>query len=433
MNAVDPRREKANALASEAERLGRAGQGQAASRLWDQVLALAPDHAGALNHAGASALARGDLTAARDLLGRAVAAQPPLAIAHANHARVLQADGDAEGALAALDRALRLDPAAYPAHFEKAAIYGRLGRARDQSLAYEAGLRLLPPAVAATPEMRALVERASAAVRANKAELGAFLDARLGDLRGGVSARTRGRFDEALDVSLGRKPRQISRPAMFTVPGLPSIAFYEREDFPWAPAAEAFTDRIRAELEGVLADDDRGFVPYVQTRPDEAKGQFAALDRNPDWSAYFLWQHGRRLEDHIARCPATMEMLAGVPQVEVTHRAPAAFFSALKPNTVIPPHNGATNCRLTVHLPLIVPPDCAIRVGNHTRTWTPGELLLFDDTVEHSAWNRSDRLRVVLIFDVWHPALDAGERALIRGALEGIMAFYGEDAPLGEL
>ena len=131
---------------------------------------------------------------------------------------------------------------------------------------------------------------------------------------------------------------------------------------------------IRRELDALLADDGGGFVPYVQTRADEPVGQFAPLDRNPDWSAYFLWHHGRRVEDHIARCPATMAMLEGVPQVEVAQRAPAAFFSALKPRTRIPPHNGATNCRLTVHLPLVIPPGCGIRVGNHTRGWTPGAI-----------------------------------------------------------
>src|SRR5690606_36413904 len=113
--------------------------------------------------------------------------------------------------------------------------------------------------------------------------------------------------------------------------------------------------------------------------------------------------------------------------------APAAFFSALRPGTHIPPHNGATNARLTVHLPLLIPPDCALRVGAHTRRWKMGELLLFDDTIEHEAWNRSPQLRVVLIFDVWNPLLDEAERVLVREALEGIMAYYGQNAPLGEL
>ena len=79
------------------------------------------------------------------------------------------------------------------------------------------------------------------------------------------------------------------------------------------------------------------------------------------------------------------------------------------------------------------PPDCALRVGNHVRTWTPGQVLAFDDTIEHTAWNDSDHLRVVLIFDVWHPLLTATERVLVKETLEGVMAYYGQDAPLGEL
>ena len=35
---------------------------------------------------------------------------------------------------------------------------------------------------------------------------------------------------------------------------------------------------------------------------------------------------------------------------------------------------------------------------------------MFDDTIEHEAWNHSDQLRVVLIFDLWAPALDETDR-----------------------
>ena len=424
---------KADALAAEADRLARSGQAQASARLWDQVLALSPGHAGALNHLGAQALARGDHAQAHALLLQATQGQPPLAIAHANLARVLRARGETDGALRELDKALKLEPSAYAVHFEKAAIYGELGREKDQALAFESALQLMPPSLALTRELQPLVARAQRAVVENKSQLGAFLDARLAPLRAGETSRALGRFDESLDISMGRKPVHVQRPAMFHVPGLPAIAFFDRADFAWAPAVEACTARVRAELEQVLAQDQAGFVPYVQTRPDEPAGQFAPLDYNPDWSAYFLWHHGKRIDAHAARCPDTMAMLELAPQVDVLNRAPAAFFSALKPRTRIPPHHGATNCRLTVHLPLVIPPDCALQVGNHVRPWTPGELLIFDDTIEHAAWNDSDQLRVVLIFDIWHPMLSATERGLVKETLEGIMAYYGHDAPLGEL
>jgi aspartate beta-hydroxylase len=101
------------------------------------------------------------------------------------------------------------------------------------------------------------------------------------------------------------------------------------------------------------------------------------------------------------------------------------MFSLLKPKTRIPPHNGVTNVRLVTHLALIIPEDCGFRVGNDTRQWVPGRAWVFDDTIEHEAWNESDKLRVVLIFDIWHPHLTPPERALITALTAGVNAFSG--------
>ncbi len=72
------------------------------------------------------------------------------------------------------------------------------------------------------------------------------------------------------------------------------------------------------------------------------------------------------------------------------------------------------NCRFVCHLPLIVPPGCGFRVGAETREWRVGELLVFDDSVEHEAWNDSDHDRLVLIFDIWQPELSLEERHQIE-------------------
>jgi aspartyl/asparaginyl beta-hydroxylase (cupin superfamily) len=95
----------------------------------------------------------------------------------------------------------------------------------------------------------------------------------------------------------------------------------------------------------------------------------------------------------------------------------------------IAPHHGFMNARYICHLPLIVPEGCAMRVGSETRTWTPGKACVFDDSVEHEAWNRNpDQLRVVLIFDIWRPELSAEERDFIGGVLQAVDA-YGAGAP----
>src|SRR3546814_11633300 len=100
-------------------------------------------------------------------------------------------------------------------------------------------------------------------------------------------------------------------------------------------------------------------------------------------------------------CPRTEAALALAPQNTVPGRAPVAFFSALKPGTHIPPHNGATNTRLTVHMPLVLPPDCALRVGDETRVWEPGTLLELDEPLPPEAWNQNNPPRVVLILPLW--------------------------------
>ena len=103
-----------------------------------------------------------------------------------------------------------------------------------------------------------------------------------------------------------------------------------------------------------------------------------------------------------------------MPQVDIAGRGPTAFFSILDARTKIPPHTGTTNTRVTVHLPLIVPPGCRFRVGGETREWQVGTAWLFDDTIEHEAWNDSDAPRAILIFDVWNPELTQLECDLVR-------------------
>lgn len=97
--------------------------------------------------------------------------------------------------------------------------------------------------------------------------------------------------------------------------------------------------------------------------------------------------------------------------------APTAVFSALQAHTHIPPHTGSTNTRLLVHLPLLLPGPARFRVGNETRDWRMGEAWVFDDSIDHEAWNDADSLRVILIFDVWNPLIPEDERRLISTLL----------------
>ncbi|HTH10689.1 MAG TPA: aspartyl/asparaginyl beta-hydroxylase domain-containing protein [Acidovorax sp.] len=404
-----------------------------AADCWRRVLEQSPDVAPALNGLGSYYLSRGELDEAQRLLQRAAMVSDQPALAYANLSRVYSARGNLTQALDVIKQAIQAEPTAWGAHVEKARLLQQLGRDREASSAWSAAMAYMPSAIAQASHMQALVNEARAAIAANQVQLREhLLDHMHGALEGG-SRRQLERFDHCLDILTGRRTFVTARPLMLPFPRLPAIPFFHREDYDWVPRLEdAFSD-ILGELEELLAQQST-FQPYVQTPPGEPMGQFAALDRKLDWGAYFLWRNGQRIDQQADLCPRTETALfTHAPLNRVPNRAPVAFFSALKPGTHIPPHNGATNTRLTVHLPLIIPPDCALRVGGETHVWKPGELVLFDDTIQHEAWNFSDRLRVVLIFDIWHPMLTDLEKHLVAHTVEGIMTYYGEGADLGEL
>jgi aspartate beta-hydroxylase len=408
---------------------GDAGQAEAA---WRRVLETAPHHPEAWYQLGWLALSSGNYALAREHLGKAVAAAPSASILHATLARACKLDGQPELALASLEQAVATDPAAWGARFEQAEVLASLGRRRAAAMVYQLAISIVPPGQLHVPEVKALVGHAQEFVGAVRGELGAYLRQRLAPLQHQADPNERRRFEDCLGILEGRRRFATQQPATLAYPRLPAIPFFERDEFEWAAPLEAAFPQILDELHALLAQ-PAGFEPYVQSAPGMPAGEFAALDHALDWGAFFLWKHGRRIEANCLRCPQTEAALAAVPQVHIAERAPVSFFSALKPRTHIPPHYGATNTRLTVHLPLIVPDDCAIRVGGEVRTWTPGELLVFDDTFEHEAWNRSGDLRVVLIFDVWNPLLSPLERELITQTVGGLLDFYRGQSDLGEL
>jgi aspartyl/asparaginyl beta-hydroxylase (cupin superfamily) len=215
-------------------------------------------------------------------------------------------------------------------------------------------------------------------------------------------------------------------------PFLPADEFFARDHFPWLALLESRTDAIRDELRQLL--EARGEVlprPYVAQKQGTPQNKWTPLDNSLDWGAIFLWEFGRPNPAVQQACPATVAVLNQFLRADIPGRGPTAFFSLLKPRTRIPPHTGVTNMRSIVHLPLIVPEGCGFRVGGETRQWREGEAFVFDDTIEHEAWNDSDDLRAVLIFDVWNPWLTSEERELARGLFasgSAVLGAVGEDS-----
>lgn len=374
---------------------------------------------------GVAALQRGDAALAKRLFGEVTARGSPIPAPWFLLAQACRHAGDAAGEEAALDRVLADQPRHLAALIMRGDCHMRGGDRRAAGAFYRAAVKAAPAAGTLPPLVAQELKRAEQAAAA----LAGDFEEQLLSALAGAGVDPDGRVAEALDIMLGRKSVQLQQPTSFYFPGLPQIDFYERGAFPWLPALEAATGAIRDELRAVMAEDG-AFRPYVETDPNRPP----ALDPmvgDPSWSAFHLFERGRPHPDNAARCPRTMAALAGAPLPAIRGRSPMALFSLLRPGAHIVPHNGLLNTRLICHLPLVVPPDCALRVGNRTRAWREGEALVFDDSIEHEAWNRSGETRVILLFEIWRPEIGEAERAALTALFEAITDYGAEPLDAG--
>ena len=161
--------------------------------------------------------------------------------------------------------------------------------------------------------------------------------------------------------------------------------FYSNDQFPFARMLEQNWQIIRKEL---LHLKEGQFLDWPEKH---LYGE--------GWSVFGLYSFGIKLDKNCKLCPETARLVLQIPGLSM------AGFSHMKPDTHIAPHTGHPEGVLRCHLGLIVPENCAIRVGDETRTWEEGKCMVFDDTVEHEAWNKSDKSRVVLLLDFKAPEL----------------------------
>ncbi len=424
MNHPSQNLKEISALEAEAARAARAGRDAEANRLWSRILQIDSGHARTLAAVGQRAFQAGDMQAARSAFQRLVSADGRDIQQWISLAVVCQALADEEGEESALKGALALQPRDLPALILRGKLFERQGRTHEAARAFGAAATVSPPLDRLHPDLRPGVAHAMAYRDKYANECATFLAAHLDSYYRTLENESLGRFRESVDIMVGKKKRFDSQSEIYHYPHLAPIEFFERSTFPWLDAIEAATDDIRDEFIGVLHAEE-GFTPYVSYPQDVPHNQFAELNNSPRWSAFHLYKMGQRVDENAAKCPKTIDALGGAPQPDQPGRTPSAMFSLLKPRTRIPPHNGVTNTRLVTHLALIIPDGCRFRVGNDIRQWTPGKAWVFDDTIEHEAWNDSDKLRVVLIFDIWHPHLTPPERAMITAMTAGLSAFTG--------
>ena len=403
-----------------------------AEAVYRDILRTAPNTPEALNFVAMCALARGEFASAQRDLEHAARVNPVEPEIWKNLGIVHLAQRRGDDALDAFDRALGLEPVHFAARLHRGAALELLGRIDEATAAYFGALSAAQSQgkwrndMTTPPGLRPAVKHAIEFVDRERKRI--LMDL-LQPLRDTYGATSLARVEQGLEIYLGWRPANYPDPRQyckfFYVPGLTAQPYYPRELFPWHAELEQHTATIRDELRAVL-DQPIGVEPFLGTNDNKLLKEQNLLDGtrgHAEWNSFFFHRHGEVFEQNARRCPRTTAILAALPLVHIRGHAPEVLFSILTPGSHILKHHGVTNTRLVTHLPLIIPEDCAISVGGVEHAWQEGRCVTFDDTFEHEAWNRSGKLRAVMILDSWHPDLTEAEREATAQLVGGIGDF----------
>ena len=240
------------------------------------------------------------------------------------------------------------------------------------------------------------------------------------------------RADHGLAAFLGKRRIYHPQPTFLHVPKLPEYEFYARADFPWLAEFEAAHRRDPRRVRTRAARGSAATSSRTSTIPEGVPiDQWAELNKSRRWSAFFLWRDGVRID---AQCRS-------LSQDRSVAREGARWptFRDTRPRRSFPYSTASRTFRRTPasRTPASscicrwwCPRNAVSASGSETREWREAEAWVFDDTIEHEAWNDSDVPRAILIFDTWHPALTRGERELIRTAVPAIKDYYRDEVSI---
>jgi aspartyl/asparaginyl beta-hydroxylase (cupin superfamily) len=188
------------------------------------------------------------------------------------------------------------------------------------------------------------------------------------------------------------------------MPELHVIPFWDTKQFVSAKILENNAEIIKNELLA-LRDTCGGFIPIGDAFNCGSNNN--NLQNN--WKSYHFFWDSREFKENTARCPKTTQIIRSLPDFFGW-----AFFSAINPGTHIPAHRGPFNLKLTCHLGLVGLDGCKFRCNDKMQKWEDGKTFIFDDSLEHEAWNNGKQQRIVLIVDLFHPDLTESERTAIK-------------------
>jgi beta-hydroxylase len=187
--------------------------------------------------------------------------------------------------------------------------------------------------------------------------------------------------------------------------------FYNAAEAPQLKILEENYLIILEELNQLIINSKKGFwqVNYPK---------YVTSKLHNNWKVFSFQFFGIKYTFNCETCPNTASILNKIPGLI------SADFSYLPPHTHIKPHTGFTKMILRVHLGLIIPKNCSIRVGEQTKSWEQGKLLVFDDSFEHEVWNNSDEDRYILMIDIPNPLWGYTANEISRYKVENLTDEY---------
>jgi len=414
--------------ADQAHLLLKQGKAKEAEAAFGAVLESNPDHVEALNVLGLAALREGDIDKALMLLKHAAEVDGAQALTQLHLGRAHAAAFEFESAEAAYAAALACEPKLHLARLQLGELHEKRGDTARAVMTYARALNDAQTegrwlnATTTPAALHTAVDHAQRFVRERR--VAGFAELMEPFIRKyGVSALRRVeqavRIHLHLEQAVSTDPRQT--PTFLFFPGIPATPYLDKGLIPEIEELEARTSQIRAELLALLPSASGRERVFHSGELEEAN--LRGLDAPPSWNGYYFFRHGERREENCAACPHTAAALDDLPLARVPGHGPEVLFSVFSPGTHLLPHCGVTNTRVVGHLPLMIPENCALRVGGEDHPWREGEVVVFDDTYEHEAWNRSDRTRVVMIFDLWNPFLSSAERDVLSALVVAMGEF----------
>lgn len=168
--------------------------------------------------------------------------------------------------------------------------------------------------------------------------------------------------------------------------------FFDTTGFEWVELIEKNFSVIKSEIMAHIDSGNAEIKPYFANEMMNEPGKWKTF------TFYFWGIDGS--PKAIEECPKTVSLFKSIDGIV------SFSVSMMEPHGEIKPHRGDTDAVYRCHLGLEIPaalPECGFYVGYEERSWHEGKIFVFNDAAYHKGWNKTDKRRIILSFDVLRP------------------------------